>query len=170
MSERSPTNDADSTDGLFPLPVGERRLKYLFYGGLLVYVLYHLSVATDWSWENKLFSYLVGIPLVALIVLNLVLIKFPWIRQRFVSDADSEGLMSKVLSTDTDETTSRGSDSERNSESSPGRSHSPSRSMSSGSSTRCRRSYSCSRCTTCGTSRCHSWRRNCSRSSPTSCC
>lgn len=107
MSDRTADEQTGSDEGLFPLPISSEQVKLLFYGGLLVYIASHLALATDWSWENKLFPYLVGIPLIALIVLNIVLVKFPSIRDTFTPDSDTESRMAEALSSSTDNARSR---------------------------------------------------------------
>jgi hypothetical protein len=103
MSDGTSDATAESTDGSFPIPVGETGLKLLFYGGLLIYVITHVVLARDWSWENKLFPYLVGFPMIVLIVVNLVLVKYPSIRERFTATEKPTNKITEALSSSVDE-------------------------------------------------------------------
>jgi hypothetical protein len=104
MSDSTSDATAESSEGFFPIPIGETGLKLLFYGGLLVYVVSHILLARDWSWENKLFPFLVGIPMVVLILVNMVLIKKPEIRERFTATDKPMSKMTEALSSDVDDT------------------------------------------------------------------
>lgn len=103
MSDSTSDATTESDSGFFPIPVGETELKLLFYGALLIYVVSHLVLARDWSWENKLFPFLVGIPMIALIVINMVLIKYPSLRERFTDADKPTNKITEALSSSTDE-------------------------------------------------------------------
>lgn len=107
MSDQPADAASESDGGWFPIPVSETGLKFLFYGGLLLYVGSHVALAREWSWENKLFPFLVGIPLLSLIMVNMVLIRYPSIRGRLTPDTYSRDRMSEALSSSSDVVRSR---------------------------------------------------------------
>lgn len=93
---------SDYLSTLFPLPVDETRLKLLFYSGLFLYVGSHLALATDWEWENKLFPFLVGIPILALIAVNMLFVWKPALREFFTTDEGGDSRMAEALSSSDD--------------------------------------------------------------------
>lgn len=104
-STSAPDAADDDSGRILPIPITEAQFKLLFYGGTLVYLLVHLSLAWEWNWDNKLFPLLVGVPLVGLIVVQMLFVAKPDIRQRLVPDTESIS-MEGMLSDSTDERTS----------------------------------------------------------------
>lgn len=87
-SESETVNDK----GLFPISPGTGVYRIGFYIATLAYVSYLLFTAMDFSPDNRIFPYIIGIPTVALILLQIVLIRYPVIEYRVSMDDDADGV------------------------------------------------------------------------------
>lgn len=69
--------------------------QVVFYGFLLVWLVYLLLQTLDWEWGDKLFPYMVGVPTIILIGIRLFKVLDPeryerWLPESFKGDGESE--------------------------------------------------------------------------------
>lgn len=76
-------------DGLFPLPVRGDTFEIAFYTAILAYVVYLFMTSRQFSGDDRLFPTIVIIPTVLLILSQIVLLRYPGVKER-LSGGDSE--------------------------------------------------------------------------------
>lgn len=100
MSERSPTSDSDPTEAKDRLyPFSTETLQTAFYLLLLGWTGWLLAVANTWDGDDKLFPFVVGVPLGSLTVAKLVKLHY---RPRGSSDADEADDTESVVGDEVD--------------------------------------------------------------------
>lgn len=89
MSDESRVTDEEG-GGLFPLSITTTQFRIVFYLAALVYVLYLLITGWSFSWNNKLFPYLIGIPTIALTVFHIIFLSYPSLEDQLVPSGENE--------------------------------------------------------------------------------
>lgn len=76
------------TDDVTPggiFPIDDRRLEQAFYLGVLVWVGSLMGLALQWSYKDQLVPFIVGIPTIALVLMQLLPVDWSGLLERFVT-------------------------------------------------------------------------------------
>lgn len=86
-------NDTSS----WTIPSYPRVLEVIFYGVLLFYLLFLLVTAWKYSWDERLFPYLIGTPVLLLLIFQLIILRFPKIESQLAPTREPESTIEREL-------------------------------------------------------------------------